>query len=222
MRQEKQTRGATNASGGTGWARTLAYVVMLAGVFATLMLVLRKRPGDEPRESGRSSMTPPIHKSVPPLTPDTPAPPSKSVTDVTGATRGKTSISLTELWVLDGDLQATIANEGNAPARAVNWAIQLSPGYDADNDYGGGPPPSIEITGGHHDPINVGDTIVVTLAKAPTWYLDVHLHPMQLRARYHIEDGNRAPYEIEQDSRLVLFHVRSENELNKFREQYLD
>ena len=222
MRQEKQIRDATGASGSTGWSRTLAYVVMLAGVSTALMWVLRKRPGDEPRESSRSSTTPPIHKSVPPLTPNTPAPPPKSVTDVTEATSGKTRISLTELWVLNGDLRGTLANEGNAPARAVNWAIQLSPGYDADNDYGGDPPPSIEITGGHHDPINAGDAIVVTLAQAPTWYLDVQLQPMQLRARYHIEDGNCAPYEIEQHSRLVLFHVRSENELNKFREQYLN
>ena len=99
--------------------------------------------------------------------------------------------------------------------------MRLVPGYDADNDFGGDPPPVIEATGGHDDPIAAGGAALVTLAEAPAWYLDVQLHPMQLRARYRIEDERGALHESEQSARLVLFHVRSEDELAEIRERYL-
>jgi hypothetical protein len=123
--------------------------------------------------------------------------------------------------VLNGELHGTLANEGDATVSAVTWAMRLVPGYDADNDYGGDPPPVIEATGGHGEPIEAGGAAVVTLAEAPPWYLDVQLHPMQLRARYRAEDESGALQESEQSARLVLFHVRSEEELAAIREQYL-
>ena len=157
-------------------------------------------------------------ESAPPP-PEERTPPPEPAVGAPEEPRGEALLSLTELWVLDGALQGTLANEGDAPARAATWAMRLVPGYDADNDYGGESPPAIEAIGGRDDPIEAGATVVVTLAQAPPWYLDVQLHPMQLRARYRVEDETGALHESEQSARLVLFHVRSEGELDEIRDE---
>ncbi len=137
------------------------------------------------------------------------------------ALTGEPRLAVRELWVLDGELQATLANEGDTAAHEVEWAMRLVPGYDADNDYGGEQPPVIEATGGHDGPIDAGAAATVTLTEAPAWYLDVRLHPMQLRARYRFADARGATREGEQSARLVLFHVRSRHELQEIRDQHL-
>jgi len=157
---------------------------------------------------------------MPPLTPLSEEVPSAEPT-APEAPSGEARLSLTELWVLNGELKGTLANESETAVSAVTWELRLVPGYDADNDYGGEPPPVIEEAGGHGEPIEAGAIAVVTLAKAPPWYLDVQLHPMQLRARYRVEHKSGALQESEQSARLVLFHVRSEDELAAIREQYL-
>ena len=130
------------------------------------------------------------------------------------------SAELLDLWVLRGELRGTLANSGERALSHISWTMRFVPGYDAENDFGGEHPPVIEVAGSHDAPIAPGASTVVGLGEPPGWYLDVRLHPMQLHARYELAEADGARSSSEQSTRLVLFHVRSERELEEIRQAY--
>ncbi len=186
----------TRPSGG-GWTRAITFAGVLGGAIALLAWLLRDR--------GPAAA---------------PAPAGEAVPDVVGATAVGPTVELLDLWVLGGELRGTLANRGGRTLSEVAWAMSFVPGYDAENDYGGEGPPVIEVAGSHDTPIAAGGRAVVTLGEPPGWYLDVRLHPMQLHARYEIVDPGGRRSGSEQSARLVLFHVRSEEELEEIRRAY--
>ncbi len=203
-------RPESHGSGG-GWKSAITAAGIIAGAVALVAWLLRERmpPTAPPSESGSESGG----EEPPPIAG---APPAAGAF----AAVGGASVELLDLWVLGGELRGALVNTGGRALGAVSWTMRLVPGYDAENDFGGDDPPVIEVTGSHDAPIAIGDSAVVTLGEPPGWYLEVRVHPMQLRARYQLVEASGARSESEQSTRLVLFHVRSEEELEEIRRAY--
>ena len=191
----------SHASGG-GWRGVLTAAGLLAGAIAFLAWLLRGRAPD-------AAPMPEVGSTGGEGEPQT-----------TPAAAPGGGAELLDLWVLRGELRGTLANRGERALSHVSWTMRFVPGYDAENDFGGEEPPVIEVAGSHEAPIAPGASAVVTLGEPPGWYLDVRLHPMQLRARYELVEANGARSSGEQSTRLVLFHVRSERELEEIRQAY--
>lgn len=191
----------SHGSGG-GWRVVLTAAGLLAGAIAVLAWLLRGRAPD-----------------VAPM-PEDSSPGGEAEPQTTPAAAAGGGAELLDLWVLGGELRGTLANRGERALSHVSWSMRFVPGYDAENDFGGEEPPVIEVAGSHEAPIAPGASAVVTLGESPGWYLDVRLHPMQLRARYELVETNGARSSAEQSTRLVLFHVRSERELEEIRQAY--
>ena len=192
----------SHASGG-GWRGVLTAAGLLAGAIAFLAWLLRGRaPEAAPMPADGSTGGGEEPQATPSAAPGGGA-------------------ELLDLWVLRGELRGTLANRGERALSHVSWTMRFVPGYDAENDFGGEEPPVIEVAGSHEGPIAPGASTVVTLGEPPGWYLDVRLHPMQLRARYELVEANGARSSAEQSTRLVLFHVRSERELEEIRQGVL-
>ena len=207
----------TRPSGG-GWTRAITFAGVLAGAIALLAWLLRDRgPAAAPAPAGDARAG---GAGAPAAAPGAAAGAGGAVPDVVGAAAGGPTVELLDLWVLGGELRGTLANRGGRTLSEVAWAMSFVPGYDAENDYGGEGPPVIEVAGSHDTPIAAGGRAVVTLGEPPGWYLDVRLHPMQLHARYEIVDPGGRRSGSEQSARLVLFHVRSEEELEEIRRAY--
>lgn len=194
-------RPESHASGG-GWRGVLTAAGLLAGAIAFLAWLLRGRAPDGA-----------------PM-PEVGAPGGEGEPETTPTAAPGAGAELLDLWVLRGELRGTLANRGERALSHVSWTMRFVPGYDAENDFGGEEPPVIEVAGSHDAAIAPGASAVVTLGEPPGWYLDVRLHPMQLRARYEISEAGGARSSSEQSTRLVLFHVRSERELEEIRQAY--
>ena len=192
---------------GGGWTGAITTAGVIAGAVALLAWILRRRlPPPETGSDAGDGEPAPAPGAVPGAAPAPAA--------------GGASVELLDLWVLGGELRGTLANTGGQALRAVSWTMRLVPGYDAENDFGGDDPPVIEVTGGHDSAIAAGGSAVVTLGEPPGWYLEVRVHPMQLHARYELVEAGGVRSESEQRGRLVLFHVRSEQELEEIRRAY--